>query len=46
MPLKKGKSHIGENIRELMSTGRPKEQSIAIALKVAREKKRYEKSNP
>jgi hypothetical protein len=40
MPLKKGKSHIGENIRELMGTGRTKEQSIAIALKVAREKKR------
>jgi hypothetical protein len=40
MPLKKGRVHIGENIRELMSTGRSKEQSVAIALKVAREKKR------
>ena len=35
MPLKKGKSHIGENIRELMSTGRSEKQSVAIALRVA-----------
>jgi len=35
MPLKKGKSHIGENIRELEKTGRPYRQSLAIALKTA-----------
>jgi hypothetical protein len=40
MPLKKGKSHISENIRELMETGRSQKQSVAIALKVAKEKKR------
>jgi hypothetical protein len=40
MPLKKGKSHIGENIKELMSNGRSKEQSVAIALRVAGKSKR------
>ena len=34
MPLKKGKSQevISANVRELLSTGRPKAQSVAIAL--------------
>jgi len=32
MPLKPGKKNIGKNIKELMSTGRPKKQAIAIAL--------------
>ncbi len=38
MPLKKGKSKkvIGENIEELENSGRPKNQSIAIALSEAR----------
>ena len=38
MPLKKGKSKeaIGKNIKELEESGRPKNQSIAIALTEAR----------
>ncbi len=38
MPIKKGKSRkvIGENIKELESSGRPKNQAIAIALSEAR----------
>ena len=37
MPLKKGKSRkvVSENIKELMSSGRPQTQSIAIALEKA-----------
>lgn len=36
MPLKPGKKGIGPNIKELESTGRPKNQAIAIALSEAR----------
>jgi hypothetical protein len=36
MPLKKGKKNIGPNIKELESTGRPYNQSLAIALKTAK----------
>jgi hypothetical protein len=37
MPLQKGKSKkaISSNIEELMSTGRPQKQAIAIAMSVA-----------
>ena len=37
MPLKKGKSKkvISENIRELMHSGRPQKQAIAIAMSEA-----------
>jgi hypothetical protein len=39
MPLLKGKSKttIGSNISELVHSGRPQEQAVAIALKTARE---------
>ena len=39
MPLKKGSSQktVGSNISELIHTGRPQKQAIAIALKTARE---------
>lgn len=42
MPLKKGSSKrvISENIRELVDIGRPQKQAIAIALDVARRKKK------
>ena len=39
MPLPGGKKNIGKNIKELVSTGRPKKQAIAIALDNARRKK-------
>jgi hypothetical protein len=37
MPLKKGKSKkaISKNIKELIHTGRPQKQAVAIALKTA-----------
>lgn len=43
MPLKSGKSKkaISYNIKELMSTGRPQKQAVAIALnKVGKSKKK------
>ena len=45
MPLKKGRSKkvVGENVKELMHSGRPQKQAVAIALKKAgrsRRKKR------
>lgn len=43
MPLLEGKSNIGHNVTELESTGRSKEQALAIALKkagVAKKKKK------
>lgn len=40
MPLLKGKKNIGKNIKELESTGRPRNQSIAIALEKADENRK------
>lgn len=40
MPLSKKKKDVGKNIKELMSTGRSKEQSIAIALSVTGQSKK------
>jgi len=41
MPLKKGKSKkvVGQNIKELVKSGRPIKQAVAIAMKKARKKK-------
>lgn len=36
MPLKPGKKNIGANIKEMESSGHPKNQAIAAALNVAR----------
>ncbi len=35
MPLKPGKKNIGSNVSELLATGRPRKQALAIALKTA-----------
>ncbi len=37
MPLLKGKKNMGRNIAELMKSGRPQKQAVAIAYKVAGE---------
>mgnify|MGYP003393911471 CR=1 FL=1 len=46
MPLKKGKSKkvISQNISELMHSGRPQKQSIAIAMNEAGMSKKNKKS--
>jgi len=45
MPLRKGKSEktISYNIKELMRSGRPQRQAIAIALSTARGNKKRKK---
>lgn len=42
MPLAKGKSNkvVSKNISELMKTGRPQKQAVAIAMKTAKKTKR------
>jgi hypothetical protein len=47
MPLKKGYSNksISANIRELMDSGRPQKQAVAIALETAREAKKKAKKS-
>lgn len=42
MPLKKGKSKkvVSENISELVHSGRPQKQAVAIAMKEARKKRK------
>jgi hypothetical protein len=42
MPLSKGKSKkvVSKNISELMKTGRPQKQAVAIALRTAKKPKR------
>lgn len=39
MPLLPGRKNVGKNISELMKSGRPQKQAIAIALSHARQKK-------
>jgi hypothetical protein len=45
MPLKMGNSSttVSNNISELISSGRPRKQAIAIALSTARKSKKYSK---
>lgn len=42
MPLQKGKSKdiLAENIKKLIHEGKPNKQAIAIALDIARQKKK------
>lgn len=48
MPLKSGSSKkvISENISELMHSGRPQKQAIAIAMSKAGKSKKKKKKNP
>lgn len=43
MPLAKGKKVIGKNIAELMHSGRPQKQAIAIAMEKAGKSKKKSK---
>lgn len=40
MPLSRGKKNIGKNIEKLEREGKPHDQAIAIALNVAKRKKK------
>jgi hypothetical protein len=35
MPLKRGKTNIGSNLRRLRAEGKPRKQALAIALRTA-----------
>ena len=43
MPLRKGKSAIGDNIREMRRAGYPHDQAVAAAMRTAHGKKRKKK---
>ena len=45
MPLKRGKSKeaVGSNIKELLRSGRPKKQAVAIAMSKAGKKRKKRK---
>lgn len=43
MPLYKGKKNIGRNIKTEMAHGKPRKQAIAIAMSVAKMKKKKRK---
>lgn len=47
MPLLSGKSKqaVSSNIKELMATGRPQKQAVAIALSTARKPKKKKKKS-
>jgi hypothetical protein len=40
MPLLKGKKNVGTNIKTEMAAGKPQKQAIAIAMNVAKKKKK------
>ena len=47
MPLKKGSSKkvVSENIKELIQSGRPQKQAVAITLSQARKSKKKKKKS-